>query len=208
MNKLIAKAPLLFIFLLFTANVIAQKGKPWQDPQVNGLNRLPAKASSHSYISQEKAIQGDKKKSSRYQSLNGDWKFQWFPTPEKATKNFENPAFQDADWKTIPVPANWELNGYGTAIYTNIKYPFEPVNAPFTPKDDNPTGLYRTEFEIPTDWSNKQITLTFAGVSSAYYVWLNGELLGYSEDSMLPTHFNITPFLKKGKNQLLSLIHI
>lgn len=163
---------------------------------------MPAKASSHSFESMELAKLGDKKASDRYQSLNGDWKFQWHPVPEEAPKGFFDPDWNDANWKNLPVPANWELHGYGTAIYTNVKYPFEPVNPPYVPKDDNPVGLYRTSFEVAESWKDMQVTLTFGGVSSAYYAWLNGKLLGYSEDSMLPTHFDITPFLKEGKNDL------
>ncbi|UOY08048.1 DUF4981 domain-containing protein [Muricauda sp. SCSIO 64092] len=176
--------------------------QPWQNPHVNGLNRLPARATSHSYATNAEARIGEKEKSDRYKSLNGNWKFQWHPVPEQVPDNFYKTDLNDGDWDTLPVPSNWELHGYGTAIYTNIKYPFEPVDPPFTPKDDNPTGLYRTSFEIPSNWEDMQVTLTFGGVSSAYYVWINGKLLGYSEDSRLPTHFDITPYLEEGKNQL------
>ncbi|MEL7119050.1 MAG: glycoside hydrolase family 2 TIM barrel-domain containing protein, partial [Bacteroidota bacterium] len=102
----------------------------------------------------------------------------------------------------IPVPANWELQGYGTAIYVNTGYPFLKITPPLPPADDNPTGSYRTTFSIPSDWTDMQISLTFGGVSSAYFVWVNGQMVGYSEDSMLPTHFDITPYLKSGENDL------
>ena len=97
---------------------------------------------------------------------------------------------------------NGELNGYGTAIYTNVTYPFVPVNPPLVPDDDNPTGCYLTEFELPKDWQENQITLHFGGVSSAFYCWINGKFLGYSEDSRLPSEFDITPYLGAGKNKL------
>lgn len=186
----------------FTTSQILKNINPWEDPQVSGINRMPSKATSHSFINETKALENNKKESSRYKLLNGDWKFYWTPEPSSAPKDFESKIYDDSNWKTIPVPGNWELNGYGTAIYTNIKYPFQPVNPPNTPKNDNPTGCYRTEFEIPQDWQGTQITLSFGGVSSAYYVWLNGEFLGYSEDSMLPTHFDATPYLNSGKNIL------
>lgn len=175
---------------------------PWQDPQISGINRLPARATSYSYATVDEAVGRDFKSSSRYKSLNGDWKFSWAPVPENAPVGFQNPEYDTANWNTIPVPANWELHGYGTAIYSNIDYPFVPVDPPFTPKDDNPTGSYKTTFEVDEDWQDMQVTLTFGGVSSAYYVWVNGELLGYSEDTQLPTHFDITPYLKEGKNDL------
>lgn len=175
---------------------------PWEDPQVSGLNRQPARATSISYSSESAALQADRTASSRYQSLNGDWKFHWAPVPEQAPQGFFQKDFDDSNWTTIEVPANWELQGFGTAIYTNIVYPFRPVDPPYTPKDDNPTGSYRTSFTVPADWADLQISLTFGGVSSAYYVWVNGQLVGYSEDSRLPTHFDITPFLQDGENSL------
>ncbi|XLS29651.1 glycoside hydrolase family 2 TIM barrel-domain containing protein [Flavobacteriaceae bacterium M23B6Z8] len=173
-----------------------------ENPEVTGINRMLAKATSVSYATEAEALKGDRKKSTRYQSLNGDWKFSWAPIPEKAPKSFFTTDYNDADWKTIPVPANWELEGYGTAIYTNVQYPFLPVNPPFVPEDDNPTGSYRTTFDIPEAWKDMQLTLRFGGVSSAFYVWLNGELLGYSQDSRLPAEFDISEQVKPGKNVL------
>ncbi|GEC72770.1 beta-galactosidase [Flavobacterium flevense] len=176
--------------------------RPWEDPQVSGINRLPARATSFSFPTQTSALENKKETSKRYKLLNGNWKFYWSPTPEGIPNNFQETNFNDSNWKTIPVPSNWELLGYGTALYTSAGYTWNPIEPPFTPKDDNPTGAYRTSFEIPDNWKNMQITLTFGGVSSAYYVWINGKMLGFSEDSALPTHFDITPFLKKGKNDL------
>lgn len=198
-----------FLFLSFcllwmasnlSAQTIHSTAAPWKDPQVSGINRMPAKATSVSFASAKAALAGTH--SDRRKSLNGDWKFAWAPVPAQAPKDFFQTNYNDQDWKTLPVPANWELHGYGTAIYTNIKYPFVPVNPPLPPADDNPTGSYRTNFTIPDDWSDMQLTLTFGGVSSAYYVWLNGKLLGYSEDSMLPTHFDITDMVQSGENTL------
>lgn len=199
----------ILFFLLSNRLISAQESKrsvnqikPWEDPQVSGINRLPAKATSVSYANLELAKEAVASNSSRLKSLNGDWKFSWSEVPEKAPKDFYKTDYNSNDWKTIPVPANWELQGYGTAIYTNITYPFVPVEPPFTPEKDNPTGCYLTTFEVPSDWKDMQVSLNFAGVSSAYYVWINGKKVGYSEDSMLPTHFDATPFLKDGENTL------
>lgn len=198
-----------FVSLFFSIHAFAQVNKkaakevrPWEDPQISGLNRMPARASSFSFPNDISALENKKESSERYKLLNGDWKFHWFPTPEGVPDGFQETSFNDKNWKTIPVPANWELLGYGTALYTSAGYTFNPIEPPFTPRDDNPTGVYRTSFEVPKGWKDMQVTLTFGGVSSAYYVWINGEMLGYSEDSMLPTHFDITPFLKEGKNDL------
>lgn len=206
MNKL---KTAVVLFSLTTQLFYGQKNKnsttevrPWEDPQVSGINRLPSKATSTSYANVALAKEGIASKSSRQKSLNGDWKFSWSETPENAPKDFYKTDYNATDWKTIPVPANWELQGYGTAIYTNITYPFVPVEPPFTPENDNPTGCYLTSFKVPSDWKDMQVSLNFGGVSSAYYVWINGEMVGYSEDSMLPTHFDATPYLKEGENKL------
>ncbi|PRX53785.1 glycoside hydrolase family 2 TIM barrel-domain containing protein [Flagellimonas meridianipacifica] len=174
----------------------------FEDPTITSMNRLPSRSTSISYETEAAALKADRKASKRYKSLNGDWKFSWAPIPEQAPKDFHKVGYDDTDWKTIPVPSNWELQGYGTAIYTNIRYPFTPVNPPYVPEDDNPTGSYRTTFEVPLQWKDMQITLQFGGVSSAFYVWVNGEQVGYGQDSMLPSEFDITPFIKEGQNSL------
>ncbi len=204
--------PLLPLYLCFCLNfnlclpMHAQSlhgpDAPWKDPQVVGINRMPAKATSVSYPDKSAALVADRYASSRRKSLNGPWKFSWAPVPAQAPDTFYTRGFDDRDWAAIPVPSNWELEGYGTAIYTNITYPFKPVDPPHPPANDNPTGSYRKTFTVPEAWRDMQITLTFGGVSSAYFVWVNGRRVGYSEDSMLPTHFDITPYLQSGENLL------
>ncbi len=198
----ISKLIYLLLVLSIAKGYSFQEIKPYEDPQVNGINRLPSKAHSQSYVNLEEALSTNIKKANRYKSLNGDWKFSWASSPLGAPDDFFKVNFDDDNWKMIPVPSNWELQGYGTAIYTNTKYPFTPVDPPYTPANENPVGSYRTQFTVPDNWKDLQITLTFNGVSSAYFVWLNGKKVGYSEDSMLPTHFDITPYLKAGKNTL------
>jgi beta-galactosidase len=181
--------------------------RPWEDPQVNGINRMPSNATSYSYSNEDLALKNSKENSGRYKLLNGNWKFHWSPTPDGVPDGIEKLNYDDSEWDNIPVPANWELHGYGIARYASQDYTFEPMEPPFTPKDDNPTGIYRTSFDLPEDWTDMQVSLTFGGVSSAYYVWLNGELLGYSEDSMLPSKFDITTFLKEGKNEIAMKVY-
>ncbi len=173
----------------------------WENPEMIGQNKLPAHNTSISFTNESEALKVNIKTSSRYKSLNGKWKFAWAPVPEKAPSEFYKVDYQDGSWDEINVPGNWELQGYGTAIYTNVRYPF-PVNPPFLPKDDNPTGCYRTVFETPKGWEDMQINLHFGGVTSAFYVWINGQKVGYSQGSRLPSEFDITPYLKKGKNSL------
>ena len=180
---------------------------PHENPNINGINRMEARSHSISYASKESALDVEIRQSERYRSLNGNWKFFWTPTEQGGPEDFYQPSYDLNTWKTIPVPANWELQGYGTAIYTNIQYPFLPVNPPYVPDNDNPTGYYRTTFDMPNDWQDMQVTLHFGGVSSAYYVWLNGEFIGYSEDSRLPAEFDITAYLNKGENTLAVKVH-
>ncbi len=194
---------LSFLILLFamTSESFAQP-HDWENPHVNGINRLPAHATLYPFNDEDGALKLDRSQSPWWKPLNGNWKFAFAPTPDRAIADFFTETYSDKGWKEIPVPGSWELFGYGTAIYTNIVYPFVPVRPPFVPKDDNPVGSYRTTFEVPDSWSNRKVILHFGGVTSAFYVWVNGKIVGYSEDSCLPAEFDITPYLKQGKNQL------
>ena len=134
--------------------------------------------------------------------LNGNWQFAYFKHPSQVPADF----FLGkgiSQWDAIKVPSNWQLqsNRYDPPVFTNIKYPFE-MNPPYTPKDYNPTGVYRTEFTVPNKWKGEQVFIHFAGVQSAMELFINGKQVGYHEDAMLPAEFNITPYLKKGKNEL------
>ena len=199
--KLISKMLLSAMLIGVVALTSNGQQNDWENPEMIGYNKLPAHNTSISFPSDADAMKVDIKSSPRYQSLNGNWKFAWAPVPEKAPADFYKEDYKVHDWKEIPVPSNWELQGYGTAIYTNVVYPY-PVNPPFVPKDDNPVGCYRTEFQVPKAWEGMQITLHFGGVSSAMYVWVNGQKVGYSQGSRLPAEFDITPYLKSGKSSL------
>ena len=140
----------------------------------------------------------------------GTWKFSWVKSPDLRPIDFYKPEFDVSSWKVIPVPSNWEMQGYGTPIYTNITYPFKR-NAPSvtdTPNDHSwtaygqrdPVGSYRRDFTIPEAWGGRETYLLFGGVNSAFYVWINGEKVGYSQDTRMTSEFNITKYLKPGKN--------
>ncbi|KAL5570362.1 hypothetical protein UlMin_026937 [Ulmus minor] len=137
-------------------------------------------------------------------SLSGYWKFFLAFSPSEVPENFYDGSFPDSEWKTLPVPSNWQMHGFDKPIYTNIVYPF-PLNPPFVPAD-NPTGCYRTYFDIPKEWKGRRILLHFEAVDSAFFVWINGVLVGYSQDSRLPAEFEITdychPFGSEKKNIL------
>ncbi|MEN8193794.1 MAG: glycoside hydrolase family 2 TIM barrel-domain containing protein, partial [Bacteroidota bacterium] len=137
-----------------------------------------------------------------FKSLNGNWKFKWVPKPADRPSDFYKVDFNVSEWDKIPVPGNWQMYGYGIPIYVNVKYPFVVIDPPFIPHDNNPVGSYRRNFTIPDNWDGREIFIHFAGVRSAFYIWVNGKKIGYSQGSMTPAEFNLTPYLKKGNNTL------
>lgn len=137
-----------------------------------------------------------------YVSLNGDWKYHWSPTPSARVAGFERTDFDDGAWKTIPVPSNVELQGYGIPIYTNITYPWKVTTPPLVPEQNNSVSAYRRTFRVPDDWAGREVFLTFDGVNSFFYLWVNGQKIGFSKDSRTPATFRLTPHLKPGDNLL------
>ena len=136
-------------------------------------------------------------------SLNGVWKFQLSPNPASRPADFYQPNFNDSSWPTIRVPGSWELQGFGTPIYVNAGYAFAfDCQNPRPPHDDNPVGSYRTAFSIPEHWAGRRVYLQFGGVDSAFYVWVNGRRIGYSEDSRTPAEFDVTSASQAGDEQL------
>ena len=196
---------ILFGLLLsgITLPVLAQQEHhDWEDNHVLQINREPARA----YFIPYGQTKGD-----RQLSLNGQWQFRWTKTPEERVRDFYRTDFDASGWATLQVPANWEVNGYGTPIYVSAGYPFK-IDPPYVtrePKRDwttyeerNPTGQYRRTFTVPGSWKDGQTFLRFEGVMSAFYVWMNGQRVGYSQGSMEPSEFNVTPYIKKGENQI------
>ena len=172
--------------------------EPYEDPLVSGINRDAARATAYSYATVNDALKNDRERSGRYLSLNGEWDFSFALKPGDEPKEFYKGKV--TGWKKIAVPSNWEMQGYDKPIYKSAVYPFRPVNPPYVPKDYNGVGCYQRSFTVPADWNNKNITLHFGGVSSAYKLWINGKFAGYAEDSFLPSEFNVTPYLQEGEN--------
>ncbi len=137
-----------------------------------------------------------------FQSLNGKWKFHWAPKPADRPTDFYKPDFDVSGWDDIPVPSNWQMHGYGLPIYVNIRYPWSPTAPPKIPHDNNPVGSYRRTFTVPEKWKGRHVFLHFDGVESAFYVWVNGQKVGYSQGSRTPAEFNITKYVKPGENTL------
>ena len=174
----------------------------WQDPEVFDINTEPPHATFIPFQDEASAAAFDRKQSDYFQLLNGTWRFHWAQNPKEAPAAFYEVDYDDGSWDDIQVPSHWQLSGkYDGPIYTNINHPF-PVNPPSVPVDTNSVGSYRTTFEVPERWQHHQVFLHFAGVQSALYVWVNGQSVGYSEDSMTPAEFNISEYLQPGKNVL------
>jgi beta-galactosidase len=184
-------------------DISAQDINYWENPDVNGLNK--EKPHAYNFLFEEKAG------NLMIQSLNGIWKFKWSPDPQSRPVDFYREKYSTEKWDNILVPGNWELQGFGTPIYTNITYPFKQDPPKVTSEPEkyftsfqqrNPVGSYCTTFTIPESWSHKQVFINFGGVLSAMYVWVNGQKVGYSENSMSPAEFDISPYIRKGENKL------
>ncbi|MDO3382436.1 glycoside hydrolase family 2 TIM barrel-domain containing protein [Gilvimarinus algae] len=177
-----------------------QAQNDWENPAVFDHGSLPDRAHFASYPNTEQARAGDDRASGQYHSLNGQWHFNFVETPAQRPKNFHHPDTDVSDWPLIAVPANWQLQGYDYPIYLNHGYGF-PKNKPFAP-EYNPVGSYRREFNVADEWQDKRIIVHFGSVKSAFYLWVNGEQIGYSEDGKLPAEFDITHAVKPGKNTM------
>jgi beta-galactosidase len=179
----------------------AQRVPDWETPAVFAVNKEPPHATLFPYENRGLALARDPARSAYFRSLNGRWKFHWVRAPVDRPRDFFLGDFDDGEWDEIPVPGNWELNGFGIPIYLNIPYPFER-NPPFIHHDYNPVGSYRTQFVVPSHWADRRVILHFGAVRSAMYVWVNGRQVGYSQGSKLPAEFDVTPFVREGENLL------
>lgn len=193
-------------FLFFNSNINAQTlDSIIENPSVVAINKLPARASFFAYESLDLAKEHSAEKSVNYQSLNGLWKFNWVRDPKDRPIDFYKDNYNTSEWKDIPVPSNWQLQGYGVPIYTNIPYPFSfksTPNPPDIPDGYNPVGSYKKTFTMPASWNGKEITIHLGAVKSAFFIWINGEKVGYSQDSKLPAEFNVTKYVKPGNNTI------
>ncbi|HUX58813.1 MAG TPA: glycoside hydrolase family 2 TIM barrel-domain containing protein [Bacteroidales bacterium] len=202
---------ILMIALLFSAckrfskyeGVAFTEKEPrdWENPEVFNINKEDPHATLISFPDEQSAQEAIITKSTNYISLDGTWKFNWVKRADQRPYWFFKDDFDVRDWNDIEVPSNWEMKGYGIPIYVNITYPFIK-NPPFIQHEWNPVGSYKRTFEVPSVWKDKEIFLHFGAVSSAFYVWVNEEMVGYSQESKTPAEFNITKYLKRGRNSV------
>ena len=197
---------LLGSLMLMTSAAGAQTFNEWQDPAVNAVNRAPMHSNYFAYESAE-AAQRCKAQSENYLPLTGMWKFHWVENADQRPTDFWKTGYDDSAWGELPVPGQWELYGYGQAIYVNNQYPwrnFFETNPPQVPTERNNVGSYRRTISVPANWKGKQIIAHFGSVTSCIYLWVNGKYVGYSEDSKLETEFDLTKYLKPGKENLIA----
>lgn len=179
----------------------------WHDLQVNAINRFTTHTDFFAFAPNEKVYRTklDMKQSTNFLSLDGDWKFNWVENANQRPTDFFRTDFDDSQWKTFPVPGIWEVNGYGDPVYVNIGFAWRDNfknNPPEVPIKENHVGSYRRTVHIPDNWDGKQVIAHFGSVTSCIYLWVNGQFVGYSEDSKVGPEFDVTKFLKKGDNQL------
>lgn len=201
--RTIANVSLCLAMLSISSGAQAQSESRWQNVNINQQNREPRRANFFAFENLEKAQSFDKKKSANYLSMEGMWKFNFVKDHNKRPANFFALKYDDSQWKDFPVPGLFELNGYGDATYKNIGYAwatqFDP-NPPYISELNNYTGSYRRTFELPKDWKGKDVYFHVGSATSNLTLWVNGKYVGYSEDSKVAAEFNISKYLKPGKN--------
>ncbi len=205
----------LALLLSMVAGAALAQNSDWENEFVFQKNKLSSRIASYSYSSVEDALNFDRQ-FSQMESLNGEWSFKFVEKSEDRPLDFMSAQFQGEEWDTISVPSSWEMKGYGQPIYTNIVYPFTPQKSldakydwrgpqpPMPPYiyRDNPVGSYFRDFEVPAAWDDQSVVLHFGGVTSAFYVWINGTEVGYSQGSCLAAEFDITPYIVEGTNRV------
>lgn len=191
----------LVISFMSLHSVTSQRLPDWENLAVFAINTEQAHATYIPFPDELSARKSEDQLSPWVYSLNGQWDFHMSDNPDSRPKDFYKAAYDRSKWQKIPVPANWQFHTDDFPIYTNIDYPF-PLNPPYVPHDYNPVGSYWRTFSVPGGFENKEIFLHFAGVNSAFYVWVNGVKVGYSEDSKIPAEFNVTKYLQTGENTI------
>ena len=201
MKKLI---PYLSI-LLFYSSIYSQTVE-WETPEIFNINKEKGHSWFIPFDTKNIETPLDITSSPNIKVLNGNWQFKWSAKPSDRPKDFYKNEYNTDNWDKIPVPGNWQMYNYGYPIYTNVKYPF-PKNVPFIEHSNNPVGSYKHSFQIPEKWNEKEIFIHFGAVKSAFYLWINGNYVGYSQDSKLPAEFNITKYIKPGKNVIAAEVY-
>ena len=202
--------------MIDVASVGFAQERDWENEKVFGRNKEAARTDCPVYPNPDAATVTWRDDNPWIKSLNGPWRFHWAPDPEQRPRDFYQLAFDAAAWDDISVPGNWQTQGYGIPLYSNIPYPFQkdppqvmgdPPRSFTNFAQRNPVGSYRRSFTVPSDWSGRQVLLQFDGVDSAFYVWVNGQRVGYSQESRTPAVFNITKYVREGENVVAAEVY-
>ncbi len=200
---------LVFVFVIFLSQSGFGQAKfpaELENPKMFNQNKEKPHASFHPFNNQDEVLANIKEDSQNFLSLNGTWKFNWVRDPAKRPLDFFETGYDVSGWNNIPVPSNWEMQGYGIPIYVNVRYPFTAnPKPPAVPHDYNPVGSYRRTFTVPAEWDGKQIFIHFGVLKSAAFVWVNGENVGYSQGSKTPAEWNITSYVTPGKENMVAV---
>jgi beta-galactosidase len=200
------KKTILCCSLMFILSMLQAQTLEWENPEIFAINKEETRATSLPYPSEQLAFVNGYSRSPYYKSLDGKWDFLWLPKVSDVPQGFYTERFDTKGWTTMPVPGNWEFNGFGIPVYVNIGFGF-PRNPPHINREYSPTGLYRRYLEIPESWDGRRVFLHFEGGTNSMYVWLNGQKVGYTENAKSPAEFDITAYLTKGKNLLALEVH-
>ena len=182
-------------------NKYPHSNNDWENYDILHINRLSSAANFMGYPTKQMAIEGQKDKSPYFLSLNGTWKFKYVGRYDQRPEDFFRNDVDLSGWDSIKVPANWEMEGFGYPFYVGSGYGIKK-NPPLIAVENSPVGSYKRTFTLPKGWDGRQIVLYFGSVASAFYVWVNGEKVGYAQDSKTPSEFDITPYVKEGENQI------
>lgn len=190
-----------FVFCcVFLYSPLFAQSHDWENPHVFAINKLPARAHFFAFETPEGIATQDPQASPFYQSLDGYWKFHWELDERQRLTDFHQLRYSDTDWDSLPVPSNWQLHGYGYPIYVNQSYAFDSKNPPYIPDGINEVGAYRKWVTIDSTWIGRAVILHLGAVNSAVYCWVNGQKVGYAQGSKTPIEFEVTPYVKAGKN--------
>ena len=200
------KRSLLLLSVGFCMSLSAQNAPDWENPEVFAINKEETRATSLPYPTEALALKNDYQSSPYFQLLDGNWKFKWVPRIADVPENFWQENYNVASWVEMPVPGNWEFNGFGIPIYVNNGFGFR-ARPPYIDKEDSPAGAYRHEFNIPDNWDGRRVFIHFEGATNSMYVWVNGQKVGYTENAKSPAEFDITEYIRKGKNTLACQVH-
>lgn len=201
------RAIYLIILCFIVQSTFGKNDLPnWENPEVFAVNKENTRTTSIPYADKKTALTDVYSNSPYFQSLNGVWKFKWVSKVGDVPTGFHAESYDISNWDTMPVPGNWEFNGFGVPMYVNTGFGFN-AKPPYIDREDSPVGAYRHTFNIPADWKSRRVYLHFEGGTNAMYVWVNGKEVGYTENSKSPAEFDITDYVREGKNTIACQVH-